>query len=111
MATATAAILLAALAASGFVMLMDPAPFAAGAGLTLAAGAPLVYIAGQVIRRDGDRRHHPVLVSIVSGLGCIMVMAHEVRYGSTYQWVLPAALSALCIWMAWQRHFRHSGKS
>lgn len=84
-----------------------PAAWPHPAGLAIAAGAPLGFIL-----RHGFRpialHHHPVTISCLSGLGCVVVMTGTQRFGPEPAWTLPAALSALVIWTLWQRRQRRA---
>lgn len=79
-------------------------------GLAAAAGAPLSYM---FRHRSFERplRHHPITVSGISGLGCVMVMIGSQRFGDDPAWALPSALAALVIWMLWQRGQRNPSES
>lgn len=74
-------------------------------GLAIASGAPLLYVLNHGRRHDRLPRH-PVAVSCLSGLGCVIVMVGQQRFGPNPGWTLPAALAALVIWMLWQRRQR-----
>lgn len=84
------------------VALVQGAPWPVPAGAALAAVAPLIFIL--VHRRSaGPLSGHPVAISILSGLGCVTVMVAGQRFGSDHVWTLWLALSALVVWMLWQR--------
>jgi len=75
-------------------------------GPALAAGAPLAFIA--LHGRSGEGlAQHPLLVSIASGLGCVVVMFAEQRFGAVGPWMLPAAAGSLIVWVLWQRGRRN----
>lgn len=75
-----------------------------GLGLGLAASAPLVYLVHQRLQPE-KVRHHPLLVSVGSGLGCVIVMVGIQRFGEHHQWILVPSLAALAAWMVYQRWF------
>ncbi len=74
-----------------------------GLGLGLTAAAPLAYLLYHLLRPE-TVTHHPVLISVVSGLGCVMVMVGIQRFGDQHQWILWLGLAALAAWMAYQRY-------
>lgn len=98
---------LAGLLAGAFFLIWQGAPWAFVAGTALATGAPLVFILGR--RRSRERlNEHPLIVSIVSGLGCVTVMVASQRFGSDHDWSLFVAVTALVIWLLWQRGQRRT---
>ncbi|MFW5815566.1 MAG: hypothetical protein ACOCVP_01800 [Wenzhouxiangella sp.] len=83
------------------LQLIDPAtPALIAAGLGLCALAPLMFLlrAGQT-----SPRQHPVLVSSLCGLGCVMIMIGIQRHGDQHQPILVIALLVLIAWMGYQR--------
>ena len=84
------------------VALAQGAPWQFPAGTTLAALAPLAFI---LVHRRSTRplSSHPVAISILSGLGCVTVMVAAQRFGPDREWMVWLALSALIVWMLWQR--------
>lgn len=95
------AILLTGLLVAGW-LIVTPGPVLPGLGLGLAAAAPLSFM----IRHwhvQGTGKEHPVTISALAGLGCVMIMATVQRFGNQYQWVLLIALAGLAAWMVWQR--------
>ncbi len=93
--------LLACLVLAGW-LLAGPRPPMLGLGLALAAASPLLFLLVQRAR-PSQVRHHPILVSGGSGLGCVMVMVGIQRFGEQHQWILLPCLGALIAWMAYQR--------
>ncbi len=85
-------------------LLVDGRPALLGFGLGLSAAAPLVFLLHQKVRPSPDR-YHPVLVSVLSGFGCVMAMVGVHRFGDQHQWILGLALAALAGWMIYQRWF------
>lgn len=96
---------LAALTAGAIAALWQGAawPFVIGPGL--AAGAPLVFVAVR-LRTQRALDHHPITVSVLSGLGCVIAMVGSLRFGDQHAWTLYTALASLIIWMLWQRDQR-----
>jgi hypothetical protein len=101
-------LLLTALAAAAVVAGWQSAPWLFTAGLALAAGAPLFFIAHHALV-GGSRPllYHPLGISIAAGLGCVMTLAGQYRFGR-FNWVVGCALLALVAWMLWQRYMRSS---
>lgn len=101
---AVLALLVAAAALAGW----QSAPWLFTVGLVLAAGAPLFFIVHHaVVGGTRPLRYHPLGISIASGLGCVMTLAGEYRFGD-FGWVVGCALLALVAWMLWQRRMRSS---
>jgi hypothetical protein len=100
--TGLAAAALAALLAGACVLLWQGAPWLFVAGAALASGAPLVFVLDQ-LRAARSLEGHPLVVSILSGLGCVLVMIASQRFGAGHDWALYLAVAALSIWMIWQR--------
>lgn len=103
------AILFANLVLAGWIM-MGQGPLLPGLGLALTAAAPLAFMirSWNQIGRGDD---HPVAISALSGLGCVMIMVAVQRFGEEHQWVLISGLAALGAWMAWQRWVWRSPRS
>lgn len=99
-----AAAVLVALMIAGLAALAGPAPLLPGLGLAVSAAAPASFIIWTALTRPTGPRHHPVLVSVISGFGCVMTLVGVYRFGDRHQWLLILALIALCIWMLWQRY-------
>ena len=72
----------------------------AAAALPLLGAAPWLFPAGMALAE------HPLSVSILSGLGCVLTMIGLQRYGSEYQWTAFCSLAALVTWMLWQHATR-----
>jgi len=73
----------------------------APAGMLLAALAPLGFFAWLMLARPARTDAHPVLVSVLSGLGAVIAMSAEYRFGPPgMPWLLGAALS-LAGWLAY----------
>lgn len=95
------AILVATLLLAGWLIIGTRPPLL-GLGLALSAGAPLAYMVRHWNNR-GNVREHPVAISALAGLGCVMIMVAVQRFGDQHQWILLPALANLAAWMAWQR--------
>lgn len=102
--TIPAAAILIALTLAGLAAVAGPAPLLPGLGLAVSAAAPAFFIIWTALTRHNGTRHHPVLVSVISGFGCVMTLVGVYRFGDQYQWLLILALAAICIWMVWQRY-------
>lgn len=76
-------------------------PWLLGLGLGLSAAAPLGFLL--LATRLPHPRRHPVMVSVLTGFGCVMTMIGVQRFGEQHQWVAALALLMLAAWMAWQR--------
>src|SRR5699024_7724339 len=92
----------AALLAGAFVPAWSDGSWTATAGAALAAAAPLVFLLA-FRRRRGSLNGHPLIVSVLSGLGCVVVMVAETRAGPAPGGPLFLSLFALAVWMLWQR--------
>ncbi len=86
----------------GMWLLSTPRPALSGLGLALAASPPLLFLLAQR-RIHGNSRDHPILVSVLSGLGCVMTMVGSQRFGEQHQWIVALALLSLVTWVAYQR--------
>lgn len=109
MPTPVAISALAALLAGALFPAWQGAPWAAITGAAIAAGAPLLFLLAfqrRPVRLDG----HPLIISIISGLGCVVVMIAETRFGPTRGWPLIVSLLALAVWMVWQRRQRRESR-
>ena len=98
---------LTGLAGLGLALLAGDRPMLLGAGLTLAAATPLGFLLATRIRRPAEQ-HHPVMISVGCGFGCVLVMFGVHRFGDQHQWILGLALSALIAWMLYQRYLWQS---
>jgi peroxiredoxin len=71
------------------------------AGMLLAAAAPLVFFAWLLLARPARTDAHPILVSVLSGLGAVIAMSAEYRFGPTAMPWLVGATLALAGWLAY----------
>ncbi len=93
---------LAALLAGAFLPAWQGGHWTATVGAVVAAGAPLAFLLVSALRPvELDR--HPLSVSILSGLGCVLVMIAETRFGPAWGQPLLVAVLALTTWLLWQR--------
>lgn len=100
---------LTVLLAGAFLPAWQSGHWTATVGAAVAAGTPLAFLL--VFRRRPARLdRHPLVVPIVSGLGCVLVMVAETRFGSAQGRPLIVALLALGIWMLWQRGQRRGSR-
>lgn len=100
---------LAGLLAGAFVLIWQDAAWPFVAGTALAAGVPLAFMLGR-FRSQAALNEHSLVVSILSGLGCVTVMFAIQRFGPDHDWSLIAALAALIIWVLWQRGQRQRSR-
>jgi O-antigen/teichoic acid export membrane protein len=106
MASAPAAWALASIMVGALALFArGAAPWALLAGSLCAAGAPLAYML-YASRHRKPPREHPLLISIVAGLGCVTAMVAQQRDGQTHPALLIPALGALVVWLLWQRRAR-----
>ncbi len=90
---------------AGLVGLTGPAPWLAPFGTALAAAAPLVFFAWLAIAKPPRTNAHPVLVSVVSGLGVVLAMVSVWRFGEIWQAWLVGALVAVAGWMIYVKWY------
>ncbi|MEE4639443.1 MAG: hypothetical protein V2J42_11965 [Wenzhouxiangella sp.] len=101
-------ILAGVLAYAGFKLADPSTPALLAAGLGLCAAAPLMFL----LRPPKPAvRQHPVLISSLCGLGCVMIMVGVQRYGEHHQPLLIIALLILIGWMGYQRKIWRAGDS
>jgi len=93
--------LLAALLAVGLYGLTRPLPWTAPAGMCLAAAAPLTFFIWLMSARPARTEAHPVIVSVLSGLGAVVSMMAVYRYGNELQPYLIGGVLALAGWLAY----------
>jgi len=93
--------LLAALVVLGLYGLTRPLPWAAPAGMFLAAVAPLTFFIWLASARPARTEDHPVIVSVLSGLGAVVSMMAVYRYGDDLQPYLIGGVVALAGWLAY----------
>jgi len=93
--------LLAALALIALYGFTLSVPFSAPAGLLLASAAPLTFFIWLMSARPARTEEHPVIVSVLSGLGAVMAMMAVYRFGDSHQPFLVGAVLALAGWMAY----------
>ena len=81
-------------------MLQTEVPLAP-AGMLMAALAPLAFFTWLMLARPARTDAHPVLVSVLSGLGAVIAMSAEYRYGPAgMPWLIGATL-ALVGWLVY----------
>lgn len=93
--------LLAALIVIGLYGLTRPVPWTAPAGMFLAAAAPLTFFIWLASARPARTEAHPVIVSVLSGLGAVVSMMAVYRYGDDLQPYLAGGVAALAGWLAY----------
>ena len=92
---------LAALVVIALYGLTRPVPWAAPAGMLLATIAPLTFFTWLAGARPARTEAHPVIVSVLSGLGAVVTMMAVYRYGDDHQPWLIGAVVALAGWLAY----------
>jgi len=92
---------LAALVVTALYGLLLPVPWTAPAGMLLAAVAPLTFFTWLAGARPARTEAHPVIVSVLSGLGAVVAMMAVYRYGDDLQPWLIGAVAALAGWLAY----------
>lgn len=89
-------------------------PLLSWLGLALAAGAPVVFLAGLYIGKQARTPRHPVGVSVVCGLGTAVTMAANWRYGPSsgivHIWA-GLCLLAWFIYLRWYSVFSRRGSA
>lgn len=93
--------LLAALVVVALYGLTLPVPWSAPAGMLLAAVAPLTFFVWLMGARPARTEAHPVIVSVLSGLGAVVSMMAVYRYGDDLQPYLVGGVAALAGWLAY----------
>lgn len=78
-----------------------PVPATAPAGLLLATGAPLTFFFWLATARPARTEPHPVIVSVLSGLGAVLAMMAVYRFGDDHQPFLIGSVLALAGWLAY----------
>lgn len=94
-------ILLAALVAVALYGITLPMSWSAPAGMLLAAAAPLTFFVWLLVARPARTEAHPVIVSVLSGLGAVVSMMAVYRYGDELQPWLIGAAAALTGWLVY----------
>ncbi len=94
-------VVLAALVVTALYGLTRPMPWTAPAGMLLAAIAPLTFFTWLAGARPARTEAHPVIVSVLSGLGAVVTMMAVYRYGDDLQPWLIGAVVALAGWLAY----------
>ena len=92
---------LAGLVVTALYGLLLPVPWAAPAGMLLAAIAPLTFFTWLTGARPARTEAHPVIVSVLSGLGAVVTMMAVYRYGDQLQPWLIGAVVALAGWLTY----------
>jgi peroxiredoxin len=78
-----------------------PVPATAPAGLLLATAAPLTFFFWLATARPARTEPHPVIVSVLSGLGAVLAMMAVYRFGDDHQPFLIGSVLALAGWLAY----------
>lgn len=94
-------LLLAALVVAGLYGMTRPVPWTAPAGMFLAAAVPMTFFIWLASARPARTEAHPVIVSVLSGLGAVVSMMAVYRYGNELQPYLMGGVAALAGWLAY----------
>lgn len=100
--------MLAATLVAAFLGAGTGMPVLVVAGLFLAGGAPAVFLVWRARTRPATTGPQSLAVSCVTGLGLVLIMAHNYRFGDTHQWALGMALLCLVGWLLWMRRGRRT---
>jgi peroxiredoxin len=76
-------------------------PLTAPAGLLLAAASPLTFLCWLAFARPARTEAHPVIVSVLSGLGAVLAMMAIYRFGDDHRPFLAGSILALAGWLAY----------
>lgn len=93
--------LLTALVVVAIYAAFDSRPWLAPAGMLLAAIAPLTFFGWLMLARPARTEAHPVIVSVLSGLGAVLAAMTVYRYGQAHQPYLVGAVLALAGWLVY----------
>jgi len=80
-------------------------PLLSWLGLTLAAGAPVAFLAWLYVGGQARTSRHPVAVSAICGLGTAITMAANWRYGAASGIVHIWAGLCLLAWFAYLKWY------
>ncbi len=78
-------------------------PVLVTAGLFLAGASPAAFLAWRAIARPAETGPQSLATSSFTGLGLVLIMAHNYRFGDDFQWALGLALLSLVGWLLWMR--------
>ena len=92
--------LMAVATVAGLQISKGQTPLLISGGLLLCALAPLIFL---LYPPKGESRQHPVVISALIALGCVMMMAGIQRFGEDHQAWLGLAVGVLVAWMLFQR--------
>jgi len=92
---------LSALVVVAIYGLIQPRVWSAPAGMLLASAAPLTFFIWLMLARPARTEAHPIIVSVLSGLGAVVAMMAVYRYGDAYQPFLIGATLALAGWLVY----------
>ena len=96
-------LLISLLAVSAFavwLLIEGQTPLLISGGLLLCALAPMAFL---LYPPKAQSRQHPVLISALIGLGCVMMMAGIQRFGDDHKPLLGLAVAVLLAWMFFQK--------
>ncbi len=98
-----------------FQLVRGMEPFFSWLGLALSAGSPLAFLAWLYLSGAARTSRHPVAVSVFCGLGVVMTMAVNWRYGTASGMVHLWAGLCLLAWFVYLQWYsilsRHNNKN
>lgn len=86
-------------------MFRDQQPISSWLGLLLAAGAPLTFLAWLYLAGRARTERHPLLVSVIGGLGLAVTMAANWRFGASSGNAHLWAGTCLIAWLSYLRWY------
>lgn len=89
--------------------MVSSGPVLVTAGLFLAGMSPAGFLAWRAFARPAETGPQSLATSCFTGLGLVLIMAHNYRYGDDFQWALGLALLSLVGWLLWMRGRRSRG--
>ena len=75
-------------------------------GLIISTSAPLAFFIGLYVFKRKRTEPHPVWVSMLSGLGAVMIMVVIYRYGDQHPIWMGGAITTLTGWMLYLKLFK-----
>jgi len=88
-----------------------PIPPSAPGGMLLAAATPLTFFVWLMLTRPARTEDHPLIVSVLGGLGAVVAMMAVYRYGNALEPYLIGSVLSLAGWLAyvtWYSRQRHA---
>jgi hypothetical protein len=92
--------LLAVAVVAGLHIVQGSTPLLISGGLMLCAVAPMGFL---LYPHKAKAKQHPVLISALIALGCVMMMAGIQRFGDHHEPLLWLTVAVLLAWMVFQK--------